>query len=410
MNTQDLSGQAVLILRGLWEQTPLLETANRCGAETIVLDEDPDADGLELADEALVVDSIRDASACLDAVQPFDIDAVVTDECDYSLFTAAYIGTRLDLPTVDLSSVQVTTNKSRLRNRLDGAVPQPSYSTCATFADVQTAANQIEYPLIVKPVDSRGAFGVTRVSDRTELQDAYLTALVNSHAREIILEEFVEGTPITVEGYFINGTHETLLIGAKDTPLGNLDPDREILYPAPLDSEIRNSVVDMNDRIAALIDSGRGATHAEYVVAKDGSCYPLEFHNRGGGIHISAKIVDEITGFDLNRQLLADAFGEQVSHERTPDEETVVVIHPLTLSPGDLRELRGIEDIRDDSSVLTFQPYVEPGDTLTEPTSPVDSHGLVITSGSTEKTARDAISNVYEMLTPIYTDDRSYNQ
>lgn len=410
MITPNLSDQSVLILRGLWEQAPLIQTANDHGAETIAIDEKKDAEGLKFADEAIVVDSIRDATACLDSIRNFDIDAVVTDECDYSLFTAAYIGSKLGLPTVELPSVQVTTNKGRLRNRLNGKIAQPSFATCTTYADVQTAASQVGYPLIVKPVDSRGAFGVTRVSDRTELQDAYLTALVNSHAREIILEKFVEGTPITVEGYFINGTHETLLIGAKDTPLGNLDPDREIVYPAPLDSEIKNSVVDMNDRIAALIDSGRGATHAEYVVAKDGSCYPLEFHNRGGGIHISAKIVDEITGFDLNRQLLADAFGEQVSHERTPDEETVVVIHPLTLSPGALRELRGIEDIRDDSSVLTFQPYVEPGDTLTEPTSPVDSHGLVITSGSTEKTARDAISNVYEMLTPIYTDDRSYNQ
>jgi len=405
MSTPDLSGQTVLVLRSLWEQAPLIETANRCGAETIALDEDSDADGLELADETLVVDSIRDSSACLDTVRDFDIDAVVTDECDYSLFTAAYIGTRLDLPTVELPSVQVTTNKGRLRNRLDGAVPQPSFVTCTTLADVQTAASQIGYPLVVKPVDSRGAFGVTRVSGRTELQDAYLTALVNSHAREVIVEEFIEGTPITVEGYFVNGDHQTLLIGSKNTPLGNLDPDREIIYPAPLDDAVTNSIVDLNDRIAALIDSGRGATHAEYVISEDGSCYPLEFHNRGGGIHISAKIVREITGFDLNRQLLADAVNEQVSHERIPDEETVVVIHPLTLSSGQLRELRGVEDVRDGPSVLTFQTYVNPGDTLTEPTSPVNSHGLVIARGRTETAARNAISTVYETLTPVYADD-----
>jgi biotin carboxylase len=405
MTTLDVSGQTVLVIRSLWEQVPLIEAANRCGARTVAIDEDSDAEGLTVADDPLVVDSLRDADACLDAVAEFDIDAVVTDECDYSLFTASYIGTRLGIPAVDLAAAQMTTHKGRLRNRLAGQTPQPSFATCTTLSGVRDAADEIGYPLIVKPVDSRGAFGVTRVSEDAGLKNAYLDALVNSHAREVITERFVEGTPITVEGYYRDGEHRTLLIGSKDTPLGNLDPDREIVYPATLDDEIKKNVVDINDRIASHIDSGFGATHAEYVVSEDGVCYLLEFHNRGGGIHISAKIVREVTGFDINKQLLADAVGAQLTQEQISRNRAVAVVHPLRLPAGTLRDLRGVRAVRDNPSVLTLQPYVEPDDEIEESTSPVNSHGLLITKGETKTAARNVIDAVYNTLTPVYASE-----
>jgi len=404
MNDLDLSGKRILVMRALWEQVPLIERARESGATVVAVDEDDDADGLAIADESETIPSLRDLDACLDVAVEYDVDAVVTDECDYSSFTVAYVGERLNLPTIGIAAAQRTTNKNRLRQAMEGVVPQPAFEVSTTVEEAAHAAENIGYPVVVKPVDNRGAFGVSRVTTPSALRDSFLSALANSHAREVLVEEFVSGTPITVEGYYVDGTHRTLLIGSKDSSLGNLDPQRKIFYPADIPSDVERTVHETNDRIASVL-GGFGATHAEYIITDDGQCFLVEFHNRGGGIHISAKVVSEITGFDVSRQLLADAVGTPSGQEGEEfGRDGAVLYHPLILPEGTITELHGEADVRDHPAVLTFRRYFEIGDTLEQPDSPVLSHGLIVSRGETRDAASRVIERVSELLTPVYED------
>jgi len=400
----DLSGQTILVMRALWEQVPLISRAQELGARTVVIDEREDAEGFSHADEDIVVNSLRDVNECLDVAREFQVDALTADECDYSLFTIAFLGESLSLPSPTLTTAQTTTNKGRLRHRLLDEVEQPSFSVCSTLTEVREAAAEIGFPAIVKPVDNRGAFGVSRVSDHSELREAYLAALANSHAREVIVEEFIDGTPITVEGYYFDGAHQTLLVGSKDTRLGNLEPNREIYYPARISDDQSAGVKKMNNSIAAAVGGSYGATHAEYIVTEN-NILPIEFHNRGGGIHISAKVVPALTGFDVSTQLLADACEVGFSQEfETGDCDESIVIHPLELPTGHIKQLHGRAKVTQRPDVLTFQPYFELGDQLTAVESPVDSHGVLITRGETIEAAKSSITKVYDELEPIYID------
>jgi biotin carboxylase len=403
MKSPDLSGKTVFVMRALWEQEPLIRAAKDCGARVIAVDEDEDAEGLTAADESEIVPSLRDLDACLDIAEEYSVDAVVSDECDYSAFVTAYIGARLNLPAISISTAQITTNKRRLRHLLEDYVSQPNFEICATPEGAKEATESTGYPLITKPVDNRGAFGVSRVTDSDDLRESFFSALANSHAREVILEEFIEGTPITVEGYYLNGDHRTLAIGEKDSSLGNLDPQREITYPADLSTEVKKRVHEVNDSIASKVDGSMGATHAEYIITEEGDCYPIEFHNRGGGIHISAKVVPELTGFDVSRQLLADAFGKDSGQEQGVFEiDGTVIIHPLRLPQGTIIELEGQDEVQNNPDILTFKKYFDIGDDLEEPDSPVLSHGLIIARGATRKDARQTVEEVYETLVPTY--------
>ena len=404
----NLSGQTILVMRALWEQRPLIETAVESGAEVVAIDKKDKADGFRHADHPEVVPSLRDVDECLSIAREYDIDAILTDECDYSLLTAAYIGEHLSLPAVSLSTGLVTTNKKRVRQTLDGVVKQPEYDSCITFSDVKRAASRIGYSLIIKPVDNRGAFGVTHVTEYDQLRDGYLTALANSHAREVLVERFVEGTPITVEGYYIGGDHKTLTVGSKNTEYGNLDPKRELVYPAQLPEQTLRSIREVNDSVAASLNSSFGATHGEYIVTDDDDCYLLEFHNRGGGIHISAKVVPAITGFSVSEHLLADTTGLSATLQRTGESpECSVVLHPLELPSGEIQELRGRSKVEANPDVLTFQEYFEPGDELTALSSPITAHGLIIARGPTPTKARETIFEVYECLDPVYAEKQT---
>jgi len=391
-------------MRALWEQAPLIARAQELGARTVAIDERKDAEGFSYADEDIVVDSLRDVNECLAVAREFQVDALVTDECDYSLFTTAFLGESLSLPSPNLATAQTTTNKGRLRRRLLDEVKQPSFSVCGTLTEVREAATEIGFPAIVKPVDNRGAFGVSRVGVRSELRKAYLAAVANSHAREVIVEDFIDGTPITVEGYYLDGTHQTLLVGSKDAKLGNLEPNREIYYPARISDAQSAGVKRVNDTTAAAVGGSHGATHAEYILTDD-SILPIEFHNRGGGIHISARVVPALTGFDVSAQLLADACGVEFSQAfETGVFDESVVIHPLELPTGHIEQLRGRAEVTQRPDVLTFQPYFEPGDELTAVESPVDSHGVLITRGETFEAAKSTITEVYDEIEPIYTE------
>jgi biotin carboxylase len=393
-------------MRALWEQVPLIQRAKASGATVIAVDEDNDADGLAVAEEAEIVPSLRNLDACLEVATEYDVDAIVTDECDYSAFTVAYIGEQLSLPTIGLPAAQSTTNKKRLRRAVTGDVPQPDFEICATVEEASNTAENVGYPIVVKPVDNRGAFGVSRVPSPDTLRESFLSALANSHAREVIVEQFVSGTPITVEGYYIDGTHRTLLIGRKNSPLGNLDPQREIVYPAGFRPAIEETIHEINDHVASTLGDF-GATHAEYILTDNGECYLVEFHNRGGGIHISAKVVPEITGFDMTQQLLTDAFDFESGQEHERFElDGAVVIHPFILPSGTVTKLCGEDDVRDHPGVLTFQRYFDLGETIERPDSPTLAHGLIVARGETHEAANHVIDQAYELLTPVYEDEQ----
>jgi len=402
MNEIDLTDTTLYVQRALWEQQPLIETAQRYGATVVAVDTDEDAAGGQLADEFVRVDSLRDVSACLDVAAEYDVDAVATDQCDFSLFTTAYIGARRGHPAPTLGAVQRTTNKKRMRRAAAGDVAQPEYRICATVEEVRSAARETSLPVVVKPVDSRGAFGVRRLTDLGDVADAYLDAIANSDARELIVEEFIEGTPVTVDGYCLE-EHRSLATASKDTPLGNLDPDRELTYPAQISEQKRDEVKSVTDSLASTLNLSFGPTHAEYILTDDGEFYLLEFHNRGGGLQTSASLVPAMTGFDVSTQILCDALGLE-SGQRTESfpRTRAGIIRPIQFDPGTVAEVRNLSVVRDREDVLVVQLFVEPGDEISEFELATKSHGAIVTVGDTVEAAESLAATVEQTLSVRY--------
>jgi biotin carboxylase len=368
----------------------------------IAVDKRDDASGFTDTAQTAVVDDLIAYDECLEIATEAQVDGVVTDECDFSLLTATYVAERLELPGVGIDTALRTTNKARIRRRVGTVVTQPSYAECDTLTAVRETLDWIGYPGIIKPVDSRGAFGVSLVKSSNEVRDAYLDAIANSRAGSVIVEDFVAGTPLTVEGYHYQGTHRTLAIGSKTAELGNLSPDREIVYPARITDEAANRVEELNDEVADVLGVDYGATHAEYILTDDGEPVLVEFHNRGGGIHISAKVVPSCTGFDISRQLVYDALGESCVQDWGTAPAETVFISQLRFDPGTVLELRNLRQARGRDDVLTVQPYFQPGDRLEEFDRPTESHGLVITTGEDTAAARQAAAAVAEQLEAVY--------
>jgi len=373
------------------------------GAYVHAVDVLEDAAGFHDADHADTLDSLVSFDECLSVARQAEIDGILTDQCDYSLRTASYVAERLELPQVDIDTAFLTTHKGRTRRRLEGVVPQPDFRICETFDKVIEFFRDVGYPGVVKPVDSRGAFGVSRVDAEVDLRDAYLDAIANSLAGTVIAEKFIQGIPLTVEGYHVEGRYLTLTIGSKTDPLGNLSPDREIVYPAQIPDGSWQTVEETNEVAARALDIDHGATHAEYILTEDGEPHLIEFHNRGGGIHISAKVVPWMTGFDVSKQLVADALSLDLRQPGDSARSTgVVLLSQLKFDPGVVVGIEGLDAVRSFEDVLTVQPYFECGDEIESYDRPTESHGLVIATGDDLDEAKQVRDDVLTRLSLEY--------
>src|SRR5437870_4860542 len=106
----------ILMIGASWEQVPLIQKLK--GLEYWVLATNPTAGGeaMAFADEARVIDP-RDIPAFDALFREFGIEAIVTDNCDYSLYASGLLCWKHYLPGPNLRAILYANNKraSRLR-------------------------------------------------------------------------------------------------------------------------------------------------------------------------------------------------------------------------------------------------------------------------------------------------------
>ncbi len=378
-----------MIIGAKWEQIPLLEAAKKSGHFVLATDSDQHADGMSLADAQEQLDP-RDLSGALDLARKYKITGVTSDQCDYSRYAALFVGACLGFRDGNLAAAQSTTNKHWMRERCrQNQVLQPRFFACHTIEEVHAAIEIIGFPAIIKPVDNRGSIGVHKVDDINGVQEAFLDALMNAHSREVLVETYIEGTHITVDGCVDqSGKHHNLAIASKTVTSGSKPIITEVFYPAKIADDIRNHVLATNSKVIDTLGIDSGLTHAEYIVDRRGRCFLVEAANRGGGVLTSSKIVPLISGVDTSGLLIANAAGAEF-FVRPTFKSAVVILAFFVFEPGWAAEISGVNLVEKMPGVLHFRLLVEQGRMLTSPQSGAQRHGFAILAGDTEKEVRE---------------------
>jgi len=294
----------LLVLGAGWEQEALVKEAKKNGHFVIATHPSINTDGFKYADVTFVKDSL-DIGSHLQIARTYEVDGIVTDNCDYSLYTAAVVSNALNLNFNSIKSALYSNNKFAQRECCDQRnILQPVFKKVQTIEELETASLSIGYPLIVKPVDSRGTFGVTVVESRESLASAFYDALCHSSSHTVICEKFINGTLVTVDGFVFRNGHQSLAVASRTFQSGAKPVTREIIYPARFDDELRLRLMENHSKVVEALEYSQGHTHGEYIVTKDGDIYLVECANRGGGVYTSSTIVPNITGINLNEVLI----------------------------------------------------------------------------------------------------------
>ena len=385
----------LMILGGSRYALPLIEAAHRLGLYVITCDYLPDNYAHRFSDEYCNV-SIIDKEATLAAARRLEIDGIVSFACDPGVVTAAYVAEEMGLPNVGpYESVRILQNKGLFRRFLTEhgfTVP-----TARQYAAGDTVDPSLfHWPVIVKPTDSAGSKGVTRVDDPADLPAAVAHALDFSHCSEFIVEDF-----ITQKGYSSDTDCFSVDGELKFVSFNNqrFDPDCENPYapagfswPSSMAPEHQEELKNELQRLLSLLHMRTALYNIECREGTDGRAYLMEVSPRGGGNRL-AECLRYATGVDLVEAVVRDAVGlplNDVSQKPYRGHFAEVILH--SEKPGVFEALGIDPDIG--AEIVERDLWVEPGDPVGGFSAANESLGTLILRFDDEERLNEVMAHV----------------
>jgi len=299
----------VLVINLGWEQEHLIEALSK--RDNCLLYGIHDRKNLKVEkffEEVRIMD-LRDLKGILDFSDEICPDAVISDQCDYSLLAQALVAHKFKLPSPSIDSAQLSNNKYLQRIKAkQKSILIPEFKLCTTIKDVEEFADKNSYPIILKPIDNRGSFGVVKIGSKEEISIAFLSAIVNSHSRMLLVEQFIIGTHYIVDGLNINSEHFSLAVGKKKLSVN--DFMNEDIYYFGQDNELTMELKNNNNYNVSQLGYSFGCTSSEYIVDKHNNIFLVESSNRGGGVFISSHVVNNISGIDATNSYISSCLRE----------------------------------------------------------------------------------------------------
>lgn len=309
----------LMLLGGSRYALPVIQAAHALGLYVITCDYLPDNTAHKYSDEYINV-SIIDKEAVLRAAQEKKIEGIMSFACDPGVVSAAYVAEKMGLPfQCSYKAACILQDKGLFREFLTkNGFNCPK---AKRYEDSTAPLNDIDYftwPVIVKPADSAGSKGVTRVDVPEDLLQAIETALNGSHNGAFIIEDFLtfEGyhsstDPFTVEGTLRFVTYSDQLF---DPEADNPYTPAYIIWPSTMKEEHQAVLTGEIQRLMRLLGTGTGIYNIETCVA-DGKPYIMEVSPRGGGCKI-AELQKLAYGTDLIEAEVRKAVGLPISDVR----------------------------------------------------------------------------------------------
>ena len=243
-------------------------------------------------------------------------------------------------------------DKLIMRNMLANAgVRSPWFGVHPVSGDPRTIAETLEYPCVVKPIRLSGSRGVIRADDTDSFVAAFtrtaaiaLDEVTDGGDPQILIEEYLPGDEVAVEGLLTDGDLHILAIFDKPDPLiGPYFEETIYVTPSGHAPEILAAIARETADAAAALGLRHGPIHAELRI-NDRGAWLIEVAGRSIG-GLCSTILSFGAGMSLEEIILRHAVGMAIpSFDRTGNAVGVMMI-PIP-AKGLLREVDGIDAAR----------------------------------------------------------------
>lgn len=384
----ELHGKTILIIGAGRLQVPAIRRAKELGLYTVATDYDPEAYGLTLADDSIII-STRDVDGSVRKARQYHqtrpIDGVITVGTDASM-TVAAVANALGLPGIKFNNAEAASNKLKMRKRLkEHGVPCPDYFECWTEEEALENFRRLTPPVVVKPADNMGARGVSRADTEEELRRAFSFAKEATPSGEVVIEEYMEGPELSIDALIFEGKIHITGIADRLIAYPPYFVETGHIMPTNLpEAKVAGAVEVMRQGIHALgIDIG--AAKGDIKVTPRGPMVG-EIAARLSGGFMSAYTYPYSTGVDLIGNAIRIALGS-APLEMTPTLQRVAMESAIIPGEGTVRTVSGIDEALALDGVRHLFMNVDIGDRVVIPRSNVEKAGHLIVTADTREDA-----------------------
>ena len=312
-----MSQRKLMLLGGLRYLLPVIDAAHHLGCHVITCDYLPDNIAHKYSDEYHNV-SILDKEAVLALARKLRIDGIMSFAVDPGVVTAAYVTDRMGLSKAGpYESVCILQNKERFRNFLEtNGFNVPKAKGFSTYEEAYADRSYFTWPVIVKPVDSAGSKGVSRVDSPEDLKTVFENAKSHSFSGKVVIEEFIEkeGCSSDSDCFSVDGDLKFVSFSAQrfDEDASNPYTPAAYSWPSTMTREQESELTSELQRLITLLDMRTSIYNVETRIGKNGKCYIMEMSPRGGGNRL-AEMLRMATGVDMITAAVKAALGEKVT-------------------------------------------------------------------------------------------------
>ena len=367
------------------------------------------ADGLVLLD-------FKDFSESEHRIKTFaktyPLDGIIGVE-DTTAFLAASLSSALGLPHNSPRSASTARNKFHMRTLLGNeGMSIPHFSLCSIDEDPQQIAPGIQFPCVIKPLTLSASCGVIRANDMKSFSEAFLrikTLLIHmgltekDEGQHLLVEDFIPGFEVAVEGLMINGALTILALFDKPDPLdGPFFEETLYVTPSRHSKATQDSISETMQQAARALGLREGPIHGEVRVNETGT-WIIEVAARSIGGRCSQTLRFG-SGISLEELILRHSLRMELPDLKRENQAAGVMMLPIK-QLGRLESIHGQHEAKCIPGIESLEMTAQPGDLLVPLPEGTRYLGFLLARAASPDRVESALRKAYDCLhihiTPI---------
>ena len=309
--------KTIIILGGAHHQIPVIKKSKELGHYVITCDYLPKNPGHKFSDKYYNT-STRDKEKILEIAKENNADGIIAFASDPAAPTAAFVSEKMEIPGNSFKSVNTLARKDLFRNFLKkNDFNHPEFEMFEDAKEAYQFGKTTDLPVFVKPVDSSGSKGVSKVTSKKILKTAIDNAFEESFCKKIIIEKMInkEGPQVAGDGLVIDNNLKFRYWGDENftNKVNGLVPIGQTFPTTVSENLLEKAEIKANEIFSAL-NFKNGCVNFDFIFDKNGDVYFLEIGPRNGGCRIP-EVIKYGTNVDLIDATISLSLGKEFSFE-----------------------------------------------------------------------------------------------
>lgn len=391
----------LLMLGGASFQVPAIKKAREMGYYVIVCDYINESPGFNYAHEFYTV-STTDKEGILSLAKSLKIDGIVCYAAESGAQTVAYVAEKLNLPSHPYKSVEILTNKDLFRKfQKENNFNVPKAKGFTSLEEAKAYFHHFNLPVMIKPVDSSGSKGVSKIESFDQLEERVEMALSFSNSKRFIIEEYIEnfGPHIGGDGFSVNGKLVFRCFSNEYFSTDCINPFVPVIttWPYSKSKHIQKKIHDEIQRVIDLLNMKTGSYNFDIRIDKNEDVYIIEITPRNGG-DWNPEAIRYATDIDLMEYTIKAALGEDCSDLKMVEPTGYWATYVLKSDKSGIFKSLEIQEEFLEKNVVDYELLVKSNNTISALSGSHEKLGLMLLTFKTKQTMLGKLDNINNLI------------